>query len=225
MNRSARSVPAPSLSTERATPYEMLKQAILRGDLEPGQPLVETVLATWCNVSRTPIREALMRLEQDGLTERSDRGLIVRRRSPEEILDIYDIRIVLEATASRMAAERRTEHDVRALRRLIVHSQNITADDDRKVEINRMLHRAIWHASHNESLIDLLERLNLHLTRYPETTLSYRDRWEEAKKEHVALVDAVEDRDSARSYEVAHTHFTKARDIRLRLWDDLNISG
>lgn len=205
----------------RTAPYEMVKQAIMRGQLEPGQPLVETVLAEWCQVSRTPIREALTRLVQDGLAERSERGLIVRRRSPEEILDIYETRIVLEATVGRVAAGRRTEHDVRTLHRLIERAYSVAADDDRKVDINRQFHQAMWHASHNESLLDLLERLNLHLARYPATTLSFPGRWEEAKNEHSAIVEAVEARDSAKAYALALAHFTRARDIRLRLWDDL----
>lgn len=205
----------------RTAPYEMLKQAILRGELEPGQQLVETALAEWCQVSRTPIREALTRLMQDGLAERSDRGLIVKRRSPEEILDIYETRIVLEATVGRVAAERRTEHDVRGLRRLVERAREVSADDDRKVDVNRQFHKAMWHASHNDSLLDLLERLNLHLARYPATTLSYPGRWEEAKQEHSAIVDAVEARDEVKAYQLALAHFTRARDIRLQLFDDL----
>src|ERR1700754_1808293 len=95
---STRGVPA---DDRQPTPYERLKQAILDGELVPGQQLVEISLAQWCQVSRTPIREALSRLEQDGLALRTDRGLVVRERSPEEILDIYDTRIVLEAMAAR----------------------------------------------------------------------------------------------------------------------------
>ena len=76
----------------RVSPYDMLKRAILSGGLAPGQSLVETSLAEWCGVSRTPIREALTRLEQDGLVHHYDGGLVVRVRSPEEILDIYETR-------------------------------------------------------------------------------------------------------------------------------------
>jgi DNA-binding GntR family transcriptional regulator len=217
--------PAFPATAERTAPYDMLKSAILRGELKPGTPLVETTLAAWCQVSRTPVREALTRLEQDGLVERSDRGLIVRRRSPEEILDIYETRIALEATAGRIAAERRTDHDLRVLRKIIDHSHNVTGDDERKVDLNRQFHRAVWHASHNEPLLDLLERLNLHLLRYPATTLSYPNRWEEAKREHIALVGAIEARDGGQAYDIAHAHFTKARDIRLRLWDDSEIDA
>src|SRR5690349_17429224 len=110
-------------SRAQGSTYEVLKNAILSGELAPGEQLVETSLAKLCKVSRTPIREALRRLEQDGLVYRSDRGLAVRTRSPEEILDIYEVRMMLEATVGRIAAERRTEHDVSMLRHLLVQGE------------------------------------------------------------------------------------------------------
>lgn len=217
------SVPKVKLPSEegRVPPYEMLKQAILSGELKAGQPLVEASLAAWCQVSRTPIREALRRLEQDGLIERSDRGLVIRQRSPQEILDIYETRITLEATAGRMAAERRTDHDVRLLRRLHERGEQIPPEDiSAVVEANRQFHRAVWRASHNDSMLDLLERLNLHLLRYPETTLAAPGRWQEARKQHARLVDAIEARDSEAAYQIAFEHFVDARDIRLALFAD-----
>lgn len=208
-------------AARRVPPYEMLKQAILSGELEPGQPLVETALAEWCEVSRTPIREALTRLEQDGLIDRTDRGVVVRLRSPEEILDIYETRLALEATAGQLAAERRTTHDLRLIKRLLQRCEETSAKDTAGIaEINRQFHRAVWRASHNESLIDLLERLDLHLARYPETTLSHPGRWTAARKEHAELVTAIEERDSSAAHDVALHHFTEARNIRLVLYDD-----
>lgn len=211
-----------ALSRERkVAPYQRLKQAILEGELEPGQQLVESALAEWCQVSRTPIREALTRLEQDGLVERGDRGLIVRASSADEILDIYETRMVLESTAARMAAERRTSYDLIHMRRMLARTQEVSADDPIAMAgSNVRLHRVIWRASHNGSLVDLLERLNMHLGRYPATTLSYPGRWATAKVEHDRLVDAIEARDGALAAEVAAEHFNAARDIRLRLFDD-----
>lgn len=220
-SRSAGNSPA-----QRAeSPYEMLKNAILRGELAPGQPLVEMNLAAWCGVSRTPIREALMRLEQDGLVDRTDRGLVVRERSPEEIIDLYETRMILEATVGRVAAERRTDHDIRALRRLLARVEDVDATDPQAmVVMNQQFHRTVWRASHNESLLDLLERLNLHLARYPETTLQYPGRWKQAWQEHAELIDAIEARDGDRAYELALRHFKEARDIRLALFDqDLTV--
>ncbi|WP_432837978.1 GntR family transcriptional regulator [Dactylosporangium sp. CA-092794] len=207
----------------RLTPYEALKKAILSGEFKPGQPLVENALAEWCQTSRTPVREALRRLEQDGLVDSSDRGLVVRKLTPEEILDVYDVRIVLEGTAARVAAERRTDHDLRLLRLLLQKLNDVSESDrDSMVEVNEQFHRAIWKASHNAALLDLLERLHLHLARYPGATLSLGapGRWAATHREHKRLVDAIDKRDGDTAHRVALAHFSNARDIRLELFAD-----
>ncbi|HEY0449944.1 GntR family transcriptional regulator [Actinophytocola sp.] len=216
--RSAARLPDP---VNKITPYQRLKEAIRAGDLIPGQQLVESALADWCEVSRTPIREALSKLQHDGLVERNDRGLVVRERTPEEVLDIYETRIALEGTAARMAAERRNSHDLILLRRAMSRLDAVTTDDvDGMVRGNRQFHTAIWRASHNMSLIDLLERLDLHLVRYPATTLGTPGRWERSNEQHRAIVEAIEARDSDGAEKNAITHFTEARDIRLALFDE-----
>lgn len=203
----------------KLTPYERLTQAILAGELTPGQPLVETSLAAWCQVSRTPVREALTRLQQDGLVVRSERGLVVRERSPEEILDIYETRIELEAMAARVAATRRSDLDVLTMRRIVQRLEDVDATDELAMaSANREFHRSVWRASRNESLTDLLRRLDLHLARYPSTTLSQPGRWAEGNREHQAIVDAVEARDEAAARALTAEHFAKARDLRLMLW-------
>lgn len=205
----------------KASPYERLKNAIVSGELVPGQPLVETALAEWCEVSRTPIREALTRLEHDGLVERTDRGLAVRERSPDEILDIYEARIALEATAARVAAERRTSHDLLLLGRVADGMEALVDGDvDRMVDLNGQFHRAIRKATRNEALIDLLERLDLHLLRYPATTLSSPGRWTVANQQHRELIESIAQRDAVAAAHIATGHFSDARDIRLRLWEE-----
>lgn len=208
-------------ASRRTSPYELIKRAIMSGELLPGENLVELTLAEWCKVSRTPVREALTRLEQDGLVQRVDRGLVVRESSPDEILDIYDTRIVLESRAAAVAAERRTMIDLAAMHRTGDRVHQSDDDDPGEVaERNRDFHRTIWRASHNAPLIDLLERLNMHLGRYPATTLVYPGRAATSKLEHADLVDAIEARDIERAAEVATRHFTAARDIRLKLWTE-----
>src|SRR5437016_3803193 len=105
MARSSTSSGTPSRgrTRDRVSPYEQLVRAITSGDLPPGSPLIEVALAERFGVSRTPVREALTRLEQDGLVARGDLGLVVREITPEEILDIYDVRIVLEGRAASTA--------------------------------------------------------------------------------------------------------------------------
>lgn len=211
----------PAAARVKVPPYERIRQAILDGALKPGDPLVETTLAAWCEVSRTPVREALRRLEQDGLVDRTDRGLVVRERSPEEILDIYVTRIALEATAARVAADRRTEHDLRLLRRLVERCAEIPAGEtEAMVDANNQFHQAVWRASHNKSLIDLLERLGMHVARYPGTTLAAPGRWDEARREHHRIAAAIDRRDAELAYELTMRHFSEARDIRLDLFTD-----
>jgi DNA-binding GntR family transcriptional regulator len=208
-------------AARRITPYERLKQAIMSGELAPGEQLVEIPLAEWCQVSRTPIREALTRLEQDGLAQRSERGLVVRESSPGEIIDLYESRIVLESKVAAVAAERHTAVDLGAMRRADERYRRVPTDDmDTLAERNREFHRTVWLASHNRSLIDLLERLDMHLGRYPITTLRFPGRHETALQEHHDLVTAISERDTERAADVASRHFTTARDIRLKLWEE-----
>lgn len=212
----------PSLPTsvDRPQPYESLRDAILANEVLPGTALIESALASWFNVSRTPIREALTRLEQDGLLARVRGRLVVRERSPDEILDIYETRALLEAAVARFAAERRTTHDIRLLQRSVDRWDLVDLkDQSAMLETNREFHMTIWRAGHNESLIDLLSRLDLHIARFPVSTLSSPGRWEQAGKEHAALVRAIELRDANAAGEIAREHFEHARDIRLRLWD------
>ena len=196
-----------------------LKQAIIDGQLAPGQPLVEVTLARAINLSRTPVREALSRLEKDGLVAHNERGVVVRERSPDEILDLYQVRILLEEECARDAATRRTTADLLSLRRLTTRP---LAEADSSTEIvrrNRAFHQAVWRASHNSALVDLLERLDLHLARYPATTLQYPGRAKSASEEHVQLLAAIEASDPERAAAVANHHFSTARSIRMALWE------
>lgn len=206
-------------ATLRPTTYDQLKEAVLSGHFSPGEPLREVQLAEWCGVSRTPVREALRRLEQDGLVRWEGPTLTVRRRSPEEILDIYATRIVLEATAAAVAADRRTEHDLRQLDWALGRAADVAPGDVAgMVQANIDFNIGVRHATHNESLIDLLDRLSLHLGRYPQTTLVAVGRWEQSQAAHRQLYDAIARRDVPTARTVAERHFTEAREIRLALF-------
>lgn len=212
--RASRRAPALREPARKAAPYERLKLAIQAGELVPGQPLVESALAEWCEVSRTPVREALTRLENDGLVQRTEHGLTVRERSPEEILDIYETRMTLEVAAARYAAERRTSHDLLLLHRLLNRLDAID-DLDTKVEANARFHRTVWRAAHNASLTDLLERLDLYLARYPAGALSTPGRWDRTCDQHRGLVEAIDARDAAEAERITTEHLTERRDAHL----------
>jgi DNA-binding GntR family transcriptional regulator len=199
--------------------YEELRDAILTGRFAPGQLLSENALATEFGKSRTPVREALHRLEIEALVERASRGVRVRTSSPQEILDIYDVRITLEGAAAKAAAERATEFDrsqCRATQRAMLEVHD---DDPRAMAAsNRRFHEAVWTASHNPTLVDLLHRLNVHLVRYPTTTLTHGDRWDAVLREHEELLGAIESRDGEAARRIAEHHMFGAREVRLRMY-------
>ncbi|MBW1640649.1 GntR family transcriptional regulator [Microbacterium resistens] len=198
--------------------YERIRDAIVEGRIAPGAPLSENGLAKDFGTSRTPVREALHRLEIEALVERLPRGVQVRETSPEEIIDIYDVRITLEGAAARAAAERATEFDQRRLRAAQEAMRAAGADPRARARANRQFHEAVWSASHSPTLVDLLHRLNVHLVRYPTTTLEGDDRWAAALDEHEAMLDAIEARDAARAREIAEAHMTAAREVRMRMY-------
>ena len=203
--------------------YEELRENIVNGRYEAGAPLVETALATEFSVSRTPIREALRRLEQDGLVERGSRGMHVRSRSPEEILEIYEVRITLEVAAARAAAERRTALDLARLEQ--IHQAMLTAstdDSERLATTNRRFHEIVWSMSHNATLIDLLDRLHAHLIRYRETTLTFADRWQTVLDEHAELIEAIKEGDGDKAAAIAESHMVGARNVRLAMYADVD---
>ncbi|HEY8583532.1 MAG TPA: GntR family transcriptional regulator [Capillimicrobium sp.] len=205
--------------------YSQLKQAILDGEMPSGQPLVETALAETYGVSRTPVREALHRLQQDGIVERGDRGLRVAERSAEQIFEIYEARIVLEAAVCEAAARRRTEIDVARLHGQLESAPPGDVSGAELVAANQRFHEAVWQASHNRTLLDLLRRLEVHLRRYPSTTLTFPGRWEEAVAEHRELVAAIEAHDTEAAAHIGRAHMTRARDVRLRMWREQEMAA
>lgn len=199
--------------------YEGLRDEIVSGEHRPGEPLRENKLAEHFGTSRTPVREALRRLEQDGFVEHGARGMYVRVSNPEEILEIYEVRIVLEAAAARGAAEVRTDLDLVRLQQVHESMSRMPTDaPDRLADINRRFHRCVWQASHNGTLVNMLQRLDVPLERYRGTTLARGDRWRQVLREHAILLTAIRDSDSSHASDVAQAHMTRARDNRLQMY-------
>jgi DNA-binding GntR family transcriptional regulator len=201
-----------------ASLYERLRTAILNGDYRPSTVFVETVVAEAYGVSRTPVREALRRLEQDGMLQRVGRQLVVRVTTPEEVLEIYDCRVVLEGMVAEWAARHRTDYDLALLES--AHEgmgQQLTRTPAEMSASNHVFHDRLWKASHNSTLYDLLGRLEVHIRRYPEPTVSQPGRWESAVAEHAAILDAVRDRDAERARTLSSSHMAAARDLRLQM--------
>ena len=206
--------------------YEQIRQGIVSGRLPSGARLTEAGLADQYGVSRTPVREALRRLEQDGLAERGPGGMVVRTRSAEEVLEIYEVRILLEAAAARAAAEHSTPLDRILLQQAHQVMTAMTPEDPAAMAVaNRRFHERLWAAGHNTTLIDLLRRLSDHLTRYPATTLSQPGRWNEVLEEHESMLAAIAAGEAETAFALAQAHMSRARDLRLRMWAEEGSPG
>lgn len=92
------------------------------------------------------------------------------------------------------------------------------SDPKARAKANRDFHEAIWAASHSATLVDLLHRLNVHLVRYPTTTLESDDRWAAVLEEHEVLLQAIDARDGGRARHIAEEHMAGAREVRMRMY-------
>lgn len=206
------------------TIHAELRAEILHGSHAPGTAFKEVALAERFGVSRTPVREALGRLQQEGLLERGVRGLQVRNIDPEQLMQVYDLRILLEGQAALEAAATRTEMDLIRLEGLVERDRALPDPDDQtRLRTNIEFHSALWTAAHNPILKDLLDRLSTHQIHAPSSTLSVGARWAESLDEHAEMVRLIRNRDGAAAQEAMRRHMGEARRIRLSLFGQIGL--
>ncbi|MBV1777538.1 GntR family transcriptional regulator [Paeniglutamicibacter sp. ABSL32-1] len=206
------------------TIHAELRAEILHGSHAPGTAFKEVALAERFGVSRTPVREALGRLQQEGLLERGVRGLQVRNIDPEQLMQVYDLRILLEGQAALEAAATRTEMDLIRLEGLVERDRALPDPDDQtRLRTNIEFHSALWTAAHNPILKDLLDRLSTHQIHAPSSTLSVGARWADSLDEHAEMVRLIRNRDGAAAQEAMRRHMGEARRIRLSLFGQIGL--
>jgi DNA-binding GntR family transcriptional regulator len=192
--------------------YAAIHRQIIDGSLEPGSVLSEAELSATHHVSRTPVRNALARLEHDGLLDRTARGYAVRQRSPEEVVELFEARIVLELAVAETAAERRSVLDLARLSHLMDRAESC---DDRVefIDLNASFHVALREAAHNRAIVELMQRLDAQLAVY-DSRVPAEDR-EPTLKEHRCILDAVAARDAGAARELMAAHVNRSRDLRI----------
>ncbi|MEW1721980.1 GntR family transcriptional regulator [Streptomyces sp. NPDC093109] len=197
-----------------AQQYRQLRKDLVSGAIDPGSLLLETTLSARYGVSRTPIRDALGRLEQDGLVERVARGYRVRVATAEDILEIYEARISLEATAAGSAALRRTELD---LARLTHHHQRLleATEVTDVTSVNACFHEALWLAGHNATVAGLLDRLVTQMRLFDRAPTAAPENRELTHEEHERILRAVREHDPEAARREVAAHLGRNRDVRL----------
>jgi DNA-binding GntR family transcriptional regulator len=149
--------PPPNLATEV---YEQLRKAIVEGSIRPNERLIEADLAERLEVSRTPIRESMLRLAGDGLIVAHRRGWIVREHSQQEIREVYEIRAALEGFAAGLAAQRATDSELANIQAIHQDYIDTVSRESRghQVEHNDAFHNAVIAAAKNTLLAQQIHR-------------------------------------------------------------------
>jgi DNA-binding GntR family transcriptional regulator len=204
---------------ERLVPtdaHALILDAIDRGVYRPGDRLVESELAERFGVSRTPIREALQRLETQALLTRDGRSLIVASLSHDQIAELYVVRTELEALAARLAAQHAAEEEVLVLAAMVEEDRALLGDATALSRANRRFHGQIHLASHNRYLVQQLGLVHRTMALMATTSLAAEGRGETALEEHQEIVDAIAARDGARASDALRRHLSVAFQVRLR---------
>ncbi len=196
--------------------YSLILDAIDMGVFKPGDRLVESDLADRFGVSRTPIREALQRLETQSLLERDGRSLIVASLDHNQMAELYVVRRELEGLAAQLAARHATDEEVRVLRDMVAADDALVDDPAALARANRRFHRQIHLASHNRYLVQQLDLVHRTMALMANTSLAAEGRGEIAQAEHHRLVKGIEDRDEAEAQAALRDHISVAFMTRLR---------
>lgn len=206
----------PVQKPQQSDAYSMILEAIDTGVYKPGDRLVESELAERFGVSRTPIREALQRLETQSLLSRDGRSLIVASLDHNQMAELYVVRRELEGLAARLAAKHATSEEVRVLREMVDADNQLTDNPSALARANRRFHKQIHLASHNRYLVQQLDLVHRTMALMTTTSLAAQGRGEIAQSEHDAIVCAIEGKDEEAAYNALREHISVAFMTRLK---------
>ena len=197
--------------------YWRLLEEIRAGKLQPGARLTETDLALRLSISRTPVREAIRRLEADGLVAHQPRiGAVVRTLDYAEVMELYEMRSVLEGTAARMAARSASDVELAELAALNDEMAAAGSDGPRLAALNRRFHLTLIDAARNRYLVKAVQAVHKTMLILGPTTLEEEGRATEAVREHAAILQALSARDGATAETAMRAHMDAAHRVRLR---------
>ena len=193
--------------------FEHLREAIISGQLKPGERLMELQLAEEMGVSRTPVREAIRKLELEGLAVMvARRGAYVSDLSIRDIAETFEIRGALESLAAGLATERITPDELEQLERTLVQiGESIEQNDlNAVVRLDEEFHAIMYHASRNQRLTQIVSNLREHITRFRLSSLAIPGRFRSVFQEHKNIVEAISERNSALAQALAKEHIENA---------------
>ncbi len=197
--------------------YRVLFEDIRQQRLLPNASLQEEDLAQRFQVSRTPVREAVRRLIQDGLLERRGSSTNVRQLTVEEVANIYPMIAVMEGLAARLAAERISGAELDALDEMQERMKSETASSAAFIETNQVFHDAIIAAARNPALAHEIERFRMITNHFRQIVLGMPQRQSQSVAEHAIILDALRNSDGASAEAAMRNHVGTAEAVLMLL--------
>ena len=197
---------------------ETLREAIREGILQPGERLMEIQIAEELGVSRTPVREAIRKLELEGyVVMLPRRGTYVANLSIKDINEVFEIRSSIDALAAGLAAERITEDELEKMEHMLVATVDAFehGDMERVVEFDSQFHDVLYCASRNDRLVGIISNLREQLTRFRSISMAQPGRMKETMDEHRRMVEAIAQRDVELAQSIAREHMENAEQALL----------
>jgi DNA-binding GntR family transcriptional regulator len=197
--------------------YVLILDAIDVGDYGPGDRLVESELADRFGMSRTPIREALQRLETQSMLTRTGRSLIVASLDHNQLAELYAVRAELEGLAVRLAAQHATPEEIRVLVSMVESDLELIDEPGKLSRANRRFHKQLHLASHNRYLIAQLDLVHRSMALLATTSLAADGRGSVALAEHSEIVKAIANGDGEKASLALKQHLSQAFETRLKI--------
>ncbi|MBR2601321.1 MAG: GntR family transcriptional regulator [Clostridia bacterium] len=197
----------------REIAYEVLKKAIITGEIPAGERIVETDYADRLHISRTPLREALRKLERDGLVEYvMRRGVVVRAFTIDDVREIYTIRNSLEMLTLPAIIEKATKEDIDSLRERLSEMDRLQAKDDIEglSPLARAFHWELTSICGQKRILRVIEGQDEYIRRFSAMSIRQENRRSQAHEEHHRLVDYVEAKDLERFTELTRKHIERS---------------
>ncbi|WP_341878201.1 GntR family transcriptional regulator [Defluviitalea saccharophila] len=206
-------------SSLRGLVFHRIREDILEGKYEAGEPLTEVAISQHLGVSRTPVREALKQLELEGLvTSIPNKGTVVSGVSKQDIIDIYEIRSLIEGLAARWAASKITDEQLKELEEIIELTEFYTGKNNMEHlhELDSRFHEVIYEASNSKPLKHILSDFHHYAQKVRMQSIATPGRAQKSTEEHKAILEAIKNRNPEEAERLTNLHVKNVKENMMK---------